>query len=224
MTAAFNAKILDPRQIYDLRPDVLDENGCMRILPATFWATTKVEERALFGVRTGLYSFPTLELVARLQEIIADRSAIEVGAGSGVLAAALGIPATDNFQQRMPQYRMIYERIEQKIVPYGANVIEMNANHAVRHFKPDVVLGCWVTHKFDLKCPDRGGNEIGLDELDILHHCAAYVVVGNEEVHQHKPIWACQHTVEYPPFVFSRAFNGSRDFIAVFQGLRREPE
>lgn len=210
--------IIDPSQIRDLRPDVLDENGRIRILPAAFWAATTMHERGLFGVRTGHYSFPTVELVTRLQELIASRSAIEVGAGNGVLAEALGIPATDNFQQRMPQYRAFYESIEQPIVPYGANVIDMHASRAVRHFKPDVVIGCWVTHKWDPKYPDRGGNEVGLDEPDILRHCSEYIVVGNELVHQRKPIWDRKHIIEYPPFLYSRAFNGSRDFLAVFQG------
>lgn len=204
----------------DLRPDVLDENGRIRILPASFWAATTVHERAAFGARTGHYSFPTTELVARLQVSTAGRVAIEVGAGNGVLAEALGIPATDNFQQRMPRYHLYYASIEQAIVPYGENVIDMDASHAVRYFKPDVVIGCWVTHKFDPKQPQREGNEIGLDEADILRHCAEYIFVGNELVHQHKPIWDCPHKRLYPPYVFSRAFNGSRDFLAVFKGQK----
>lgn len=209
-----------PDQIRDLRPLALDPEGRIKILPASFWAATTVSERALFGVRTGHYAFPTTELVTHLKQLIGHRTAIEVGAGNGVLAKALEIPATDNKQQLMPKYRAHYEAAQQPIVPYGDNIIEMEANHAVRYYKPDVVIGCWVTHKYDPRDHARGGNEAGLDEPDMLKHCAAYVMIGNDKVHKDKPVWNRQHTVFDLPFIFSRAFAGGRDFLAVFQGLK----
>ncbi len=215
-----DALTLDVNTTRDLRPEVLGEDGRIQILPAAYWETTTREERALFGTRTGIYSFPTVELVARLKEIINGRSAIEIGAGNGVLAEALGIPATDNFQQCMLQYRIIYESSKQAIVPYGPNVHQMHASRAVRHFKPQVVIGCWVTHKWDKNRPELEGNEVGIDEPDILRNCEDYVVVGNEHVHRLKPIWDRKHTIEYPSYVYSRSFNGTREFIATFPGLR----
>jgi hypothetical protein len=211
-------KVINHLQVRDLRPLVFDAEGRMRVLPASFWQDTTVDERAVFGTRSGIYGFPTLELVERLRELIGARSAIEIGAGHGVLAEALGIVATDSFQQRDPKYRLVYELSQQAIVPYGASVVEMHASRAVRHYKPQAVVGCWVTHKYDPKQPERGGNEVGIDEPDILQHCESYIVVGNEEVHKHKVIWIRPHTIEYPPYLFSRATNGSRDFIAVFSG------
>ena len=212
---------LDPTKIRDIRSEVLDASGRIQVLPASYWATTTMPERALFGLYTGIYGYPTVELVARLKEIIAGRPAIEVGAGHGVLAEALGIPATDSFQQRVPRYALALAQMKQKPVPYGPNVIEMHASRAVRHFKPDVVIGCWVTHKWDPKYPEREGNEVGLDEPDILRHCAAYVLVGNEHVHRHKHIWDRKHEIEFPPYVFSRSASATRDFIAIFPGLKR---
>lgn len=211
---------IDPSQVKDLRPEVLDDKGRLRVLPSSFWEGTTMYQRAALGARTGLYSYPTVELVARLKDIIGGRSAIEIGAGHGVLAEALGIPATDNFQQRMPRYKAIYERAGLVPVPYGPNVIDMHASKAVRFYRPEVVVACWVTHKFDIKQPQRGGNEIGVDEPDILRNCAAYVFVGNGNVHKEKPIWDRKHVIEFPPYVFSRASNGSRDFLAVFKGLK----
>jgi len=212
---------IDPTDVRDLRPLVLDAKGRMQILSTAFWENTTTQERALFGSRTGIYSFPTVELVEHLREIIGGRKAIEIGAGNGVLAEALGIPATDNFQQRMPFYSEWYRMQSLVTVPYGPNVIEMHASRAVRHYKPDVVIGCWVTHKYDPKQHDRGGNEIGIDEPDILRHCAQYIFIGNEKVHEKAPIWSRKHTISYPPFVYSRAHNGSRDFIAIFEGLKK---
>jgi hypothetical protein len=218
-----DAFVIDPSKVRDLRSQALDSTGRLRILPAAFWQSTTKLERAAFGARTGIYSFPTLELVERLRELIDGRTAIEIGAGNGVLAEALGIPATDNFQQRIPRYRSHYEALGIATVPYGSKVIDMDASSAVQHFKPAVVIGCWVTHRFNPLEPDRGGNEIGVDEPDLVRHCEAYVFVGNERVHQEKPLWARAHSIEYPTYVFSRASNESRDFIAVFRGDLEKP-
>jgi hypothetical protein len=210
-----------PADTLDISYDVLDENGRIRVLPAEFWSVTTAAERALFGRRTGIYSFPTVELVDRLRTLIDGRSAIEIGAGHGVLAEALGIPATDNRMQERHPYRAIYERIGQTPTRYGPNVIELHASRAVRRYKPRVVIGCWVTHKYDPERHDAGGNEIGVDEHDILRNCETYIMIGNEQVHEHKAIWSRIHRIEYPPYLYSRALNDSRDFLAVWPGLRR---
>lgn len=213
---------LDPDKIRDIADEVLDEAGRMRVLPAEYWATTTPEERALFGHRNGIYSFPTVELVEHLREFIGARTAIEIGAGHGVLAEALGIPATDNRQQEWEKYRLILAATKQPPVRYGPNVIDCHASRAVRRFKPAVVIGCWVTHKYDPKRHEAGGNEVGIDEEDILRNCAVYVVVGNEAVHAGKKIWTRKHEIVYPPFVYSRATNGTRDFIATWRGLKHQ--
>lgn len=208
--------------IRDLAPDALDERNRLRLLPAAFWAETTVDERALFGHRHGLYSFPTIELVEYLDAFIGGRTAIEIGAGHGVLADALAIPGTDNFQQLMPRYRAVYEAGRQPIVPYGPNVINMHASRAVRRYAPQVVIGVWVTHKYDPARHEAGGNEIGVDEPDVLRHCEEYVFIGNETTHKLKPLWDRPPlAIEYPPFVFSRAHTGGRDLIAVWRGYRR---
>lgn len=211
-----SATEIDTTATRDLRPEVLDDNGRIRIMPAAYWAGTTVEERGLFGNRTGIYGFPTVELVERLKEIIDGRPAIEIGAGNGVLAAALGIPATDNRQQDMPKYKLMYQLMATHVtVPYGENIVEMHASRAVRHYKPEVVIGCWVTHKWDPRHPERDGNEIGIDEADVMRNCRTFVLIGNEHIHRNSRIWDYKPVVEYPDYVYSRATNGSRDFIAV---------
>jgi hypothetical protein len=202
----------------DISSEVLDEDGRLRILPAAYWATTTVAERGLLGHRHALYGFPTVELVEHLREIIGDRKAIEIGAGSGVLAEALGIVATDNHQQEVPKYRALITAAGQPVIRYGSNVVNLDAIRAVRRYRPDVVVGCWVTHKYDPHRAWAGGNEVGIDEEEVLASCQSYVLIGNERVHQHKKIWAHEHTIEYPPFVYSRALNGTRDFIATWPG------
>lgn len=206
----------------DIAPYVLDEQGRLRILPAAYWATTTAAQRSKFGLLHGIYSFPTTELVEYLRTVIDGRSTIEIGSGNGVLAEALGITATDSHQQEKEPYRSRIIADGQQPVRYGPNVVECDAVRAVRRFKPEVVIACWVTHKYLRSRDQAGGNSAGVVEEDIIGGCGTYVFVGNEGVHEHKSIWSLPHEIEYPPWVYSRAINGSRDFIATWQhGIRR---
>lgn len=171
----------------------------------------------LFGVRHGLYSFPTEELCSFLQERIAGRSAIEIGAGHGLLARTLSIPATDNRQQEDDKVKSYYEVIGHPTVPYGDNVEKLDARAAVERYRPNVVVACWVTHRFDASRPDAEGSVEGVDEATIISSCDEYIFVGNEQVHSRKPILALPHERFYPSWVYSRAINGSRDFIAIWR-------
>lgn len=211
---------IDPSTVRDITPEVMGPDGRMRILPAAYWARTTVPERAVFGHQHGIYGFPTVELVEHLRAVIGGRSAIEIGAGHGVLAEALDIPATDNFMQQQPKYRQILARAGQPPVRYGPNVINCDANTAVREYAPEVVIASWVTHRYDPQRHEAGGNEAGPDEDDIIDNCCEYVFIGSSGVHLGKRIWRRLHRVESPPFLFSRQGDGSRDFIATWWGLR----
>lgn len=210
------ALVMNSALIRDIAGEALDADGRLKVLPAAFWAATTREERALFGHTYGLYSFPTVELVEHLKEIIGDRKAIEIGAGHGVLAEALDIPATDSYQQRLPKYRAIYELAKQPLVPYGPNVKAYDAKQAVKKYRPDVVIGCWITEKYSKQRPWAGGNEAGIDEGALVDAVDTFVLVGNQKVHCDKLIWNRPHKIEYPPYVFSRAHNGTPDFVAVW--------
>lgn len=207
--------ILDAAKYRDLTPDAIDEYGRLKILPASFWADTTWQERALFGHRHGLYAFPTTELVTHLNHMIGGRTAIEIGAGNGVLAEALEIPATDSYQQTKAKYRKIYEAAGQPIVPYGTNVKAMDASEAVYKHRPQVVIACWVTERYDHSRPLAGGNEDGVDEQALLDSgIETYILVGADRPHRDKKIWRETHTKEYLPFVYSRAAADGTDFIA----------
>lgn len=212
---------LDLDKVKDISAEVLDENGRMQILPAAYWAGRTDEERMLFCHLNGIYSIPTVELVEQLREKIGDRKAIEIGAGNGVLAEALGIIATDSYQQEMDKYRPTYATGTVPPARYGAHVIKAPADRAVRKYQPDVVLACWVTHKWDASIPMMDGNEKGVDEGEVLRNCREYIFVGNEQVHRWKPIWKLPHTIEYPDYLFARKFNQTRNFIATWKGLKR---
>lgn len=212
---------LDRTKIRDLTDEVLDDRGRIQVLPAEFWAATTMQERAMFGHLNGIYGFPTFELVEWLEQQIGQQSAIEIGAGHGVLAEALGIPATDSFQQQEAKYALIYAASGQKTVPYGPNVVEMHASRAVRRYKPDVVIGSWVTHKYDPLRHSAGGNEVGIDFRDILLNCKKLILIGNTMVHRNIGLWDRDVELLTPDWIYSRSHNGAPDFVATWKGYKR---
>lgn len=210
--------IHNPLDVRDLAPDVLESPGRPRIMPAYFYRQTSRTERALLGQRHGIYGLPTTELVDWLRATIDGRSAIEIGAGHGALAAALGIPATDNMLQNDPLIGLVYQSSGQPTVTYGPNVEPLDATSAIAHHRPEVVIASWVTHKYDETRHEAGGNMFGVDEDLVLDACDTYIFIGNRHVHRNKLIWQREHVLIEPDWLFSRAINGTPDFIAVWQG------
>lgn len=208
---------IQPSEIRDISDQLLDDAGQLRIVPASTFEQTTAHERFLFGVRHGLYSLPTTELCAFLRARIAGRSAIEIGAGHGGLAAALKIPATDNRQQDDPEIKAYYAALGQPTVRYGKNVEKLDASAAVEKYRPQVVIACWVTHRFDPSRPELEGNESGVDEAAIIAACDEYIFIGNERVHEKKPIWSLPHEKATPPWIYSRAANPTSNFVAIWR-------
>ncbi len=62
----------------------------------------------------------------------------------------------------------------------------------------------------------------GVVEEHIIDQCEQYVVVGNTYVHRHKSIWSRPHHKMSPPWLFSRAVNGTPEFIAIFDGGKKK--
>lgn len=212
---------IDPTKVRDISSHLLDDQGRLRITPARVLQETTAEERLMFGVRQGIYSFPTDELCDFLRSRIEGRIAIEIGAGHGLLAEALTIPATDNRQQEDPELRAYYEQIGQPTVPYGENVEKLDAVAAVKKYRPNVVIACWVTHRFDPAQPHAGGSVTGVDEASLIESCDEYIFIGNEHVHAHKPIWKMPHEKLTPSWLYSRAVNGSPEFVATWRRCQR---
>ena len=208
---------IDPTKVQDISSHLLDDRGQLRIASASTLERTTAQERLLFGVRQGVYSFPTNELCDFLRSRIKGRIAIEIGAGHGLLAKSLSIPATDNRQQEDPKLKAYYAQIGQPTVPYGENVEKLDAAAAIAKYRPNVVIACWVTHRYDPDRPHAGGSVTGVDEASIVESCDEYIFIGNEHVHAGKPIWEIPHEKLTPSWLYSRAGNGSRDFIATWR-------
>jgi hypothetical protein len=171
----------------------LDAEGTLLVKPASFYAQFSTTEVAYFGVKNGLYSIPTTELVAWLKRVVGVRRMLEIGSGNGVLAQALDIPATDNLMQTWPDVMAHYRLLQQATVRYGSWVENLHAHEAVARYEPEVVLACWVTHKYRDDRPELSGNMFGVDEEALLSRCQTYIHVGNGETHAGKPLKNLPH-------------------------------
>ena len=210
-------RIIDPSNVRDLGEQLLESDGSLKVVPSSTLRDTSIEERAIFGLKNGIYGFLTTELIEYLKDFIGARKAIEIGAGHGKLAQALGIAATDNRMQERPEIAAYYALLRQPVVKYGSNVEKLDAIEAVKKHKPQVVVASWVTHKYDASRHAAGGNEDGVKEEDVIGGCDAYVFIGNTKVHANKSIWSLPHKLITPEWLYSRAHNGSKDFIAIWE-------
>lgn len=199
------ASVLPARDISKLEAMAFDDNGEFRILPASNWWQFTTEQRQLFGHKHAMYCIPTAELIEYLDRRIGNRDALEIGAGNGIVGRALGIRMTDSHQQAMPKYKELYHMSGQPVIKYGKDVLKMDALEAVKRFKPDVVIGCWVTHLWREAEGWRGGNEVGVDETKLIKRVDEYIVVGNHKVHKDKPIMEDVENVQTPDWLVSRA-------------------
>jgi len=167
---------------------LFDHAGVLQPMPAAWWAAVSREDKMRFGHHYGLYSFPSLEIIEYLRNAL-PLNTIEIGAGNGGYCKALGIIGTDSYQQANPSLKFIYELHGQPTVNYGEHVRRYDAIQAVREFKTRSVLGAWVTHKYDEKRHNLGGNVGGVDEHRLLSMVDDYFFIGNTNTHSMKPIF-----------------------------------
>jgi hypothetical protein len=166
--------------------------------------------------REAIYQVPTAELVEFLRDQIGNTKAIEIGAGNGVFGRVLGIPATDNRLQERPDIKATYASMRQPTITYGDNIVKMGGNKAVEHFKPDVVIGSWVTQKWVKG--DEEGNMYGVDELDMMRRVKKYVHVGNRMTHGTKKIIPRHlQRVVYEDWLITRSMDREQNFIQIFE-------
>lgn len=218
-TASMDMAMIDTRDARDIAPHVIGPDGVMQPVPAAFYAETTVAERAVLGQRRGIYGFLTDELIDWLRERIGGRKAIEIGAGHGALARALTIPATDSKMQDDPMVAALYRATGQPTVKYGPNVEKLDAKAAIRKHRPEVVIASWVTHKYRESRHHAGGNMFGVNEEEVIARCE-YIFIGNQRVHAGKSIWDAPHEIITPDWLYSRAHNGTPEFIAVWEKQR----
>lgn len=170
--------------------DLLLENGILQVRPYAQIQNLDPTVILNFILRYGIYVLPTAELVDFLKTEIRGK-AIEIGCGHGALGRALSIPITDSYLQETPEIKMYYQLMGQPTVPYPRDVEKLNAEQAMKKYRPDTVIGAYITHKYNGKT----GNMYGVVEGKILSAGCKYINIGNDKVHADKPILKYPHRI-----------------------------
>ena len=189
-----------------LDKELIDDFGRIIVKPASFYQNIPQDHLSIWAHFHGVYCLPTTELIDWLSQYIIPNQTIEIGAGVGTIGRALNIPITDScYMRNNKQVAEYYKLMQQPITNYPTDIIEMNAISAINHYKPKVVIGSWITHRYDMTQHWRGGNEYGIDEQFVLDNVEKYIMIGNEIIHSKKPILELPHKVFKFDWLFSRS-------------------
>ncbi len=209
-----------PVQIIDINPEefsqilkeldqkLLDPSGNLLLHPNAFYNELDHTKLRIWCSQRGRYTLPTVEFVEWLKEVIGDRSCIEIGAGKGDLARHLGIKATDSYMQETPHVKAYFASVKQATTNPPADVERLEARAAVRKYRPQVVIGSWITGKTEL----FGGT----DEQYIVGQAEVYIHIGNRKTHGRKKILELPYD-EYRIQVVTRASTQSENVIWVWR-------
>ncbi len=198
-----NSPILHQTERYaELEQLVMESQGIPKMVHASVFDDFSREDASILMVKHGIYVFPTYELAEFISTKIAGRSAIEIGAGNGVMAKHLGITATDSYSQSPDfrpeaKYAALWQQSQLMMhasgnvpVTYGENVLRTEGVAAVIKHRPEVVLGQFITHKY--RNGDKDGNVFGVEEHKLLKR-ADYIMIGNLKTHKNKPLLSVEH-------------------------------
>ena len=177
------------------------------------------QEISLFCLKNGIYSLPTKELIDFLREEIGEENmdkTIEIAAGNGVYSRELGIVGTDSYMQATEEISQLYELSGQPTVKYGEHVEKLDGNDAVKKYKPEIVVAAWCTHKYNAKEHWRGGNALGVNERNLLSKVKKYIHIGNETVHNKKPIMNKSHRKIKEKWILSRSRYSDNNVIYIW--------
>jgi hypothetical protein len=172
--------------------NILLKDGKLQVLPAVELLQINNYDLRLWCHHKGIYGIPSQELIDIINTHLVAYKSIEVGGGCGVFGRALNIPSTDSMIQSNPAVAAYYAALQQPVVSYGKDVIELEASAAINKFKADVVFGSWVTQyhsPLDTETLIGGGSVHGLRESEFMPLIKKYIVYGNDLIHGQKEIF-----------------------------------
>jgi hypothetical protein len=116
----------------------------------------------------------------------------------------------------MPQIKAYYQSIRQPTIRYGKDVERLAYRKAIEKFKPEVVIGCWVTQLWRDHSDDGNGNVNGIDEEWILDNVPCYIHIGHTSPHGRKRILKRSHQSFKFEWLFSRSMTAEECIIYVW--------
>lgn len=207
------ATVITPCDLTHLTSQIM-LNGKLVIHPYSFYKNISENEIKYFMHQHGIYVLPTAELIAWLKENIIG-TAIEIGAGNGAIARALNIPITDSRMQERADIKLLYSMSGQPVITYPDDVEKLPALPAIIKYKPDTVIGAFITHKYTEQAGD--GNMYGVEEELVLSKVKRYINIGNKGTHKNKPVLKSHaHSEHYAEWLITRSVNQVENRIFIF--------
>jgi len=208
--------IMERTDVSPLDKLLIGSNGLLRTVPAAEVKAFPWNMIMQWCVERGVYQIPTQELMDFLATEIGSLNTIEIASGNGVIGRHLNLIMTDSYIQTTPEMAAYYRACGQEPITPPPDVIKMDANSAVNHYKPHAVIGSWVTQKY--ADGDKDGSVFGVDELDILRKVVKYIHVGNDGPHGSKRSLKYPHKVYRFDWLVSRGQDQKKNNITVYSG------
>lgn len=177
----------------DTRPirEGVYKDGEFQILDSSFWNQFSREQILMFMNEESLYVLPTEELLCFLDHEIGENTAIEVGAGIGIIGRELSIRTTDSHQQSDAFMKQLYKAYNTPPIKYPKYIEKIDAVSAARKYRPHTILGCFVTHKW--RHDTQSGNDFGIDMTKMFSFAKKFILVGNKKIHKDNPLMRIPH-------------------------------
>jgi hypothetical protein len=201
--------------VNDISPNLLMENGYLKLLPAEFYHNLNWNDFRVFCHKYARYGIITIELAEFLNKIIDCRPVIEIGAGAGDFGYHLKIHMTDSKQQEDPEIKAAYATMRQPVIKYPKEIEKIDVLDAVYKHKPKVVLGSWITTYAPYET-SYGSNPYGIRESNIISHVETFILIGNVDTHGDKPIMKLSHEEFYFDWLVSRGKNQENNRIWIW--------
>lgn len=182
------AEYFERPDLTNIRSVVMDGDD-LKVLSASVWRSFTYEEVRTLMHDTGTYVLPTEELIAHLDELIGDHSAIEVACGNGYIGRELSIPITDAKIQDRPDIKLLYGMAGQPTINYPKDVEKLTAEEAARKYRPHTVIVCYAPHR----SKTGSGCDHGINFSKLLNLCKRLIFVCNEDTHAENPLLRIAH-------------------------------
>lgn len=204
---------------------LLDRAGMYKVVPAAVLKELPVNHLQQWGSENAIFQYITTELIEWLRKQIGDRKAVEICAGNGLISRTLGIIGIDSRIQQSKKFNQAVEDTYGNIRPEWVrtsppkDIKKYEAMEAVRVFRPEVVVGAFVTPKGTPADAARGVNcnAWGPNEGEILDRVKKYIHFGNLNTHTKKFIYARPHQELYPPWLVTRCNDQSLNRIWIWE-------
>lgn len=202
----------------------INQQGLIQAVPAIVLQEIPHEHLQIWAADHAIWQIVTCEMIQWLKEEIGDQKALEICVGMGIVSRELGIIGVDSRIQEKPYFRKIMEEKfgkdnGLKTTQPPKEIKKYEAIEAIRVFRPEVVIGSFVTPKGSRADSAKGimCNQFGPDMQELFARVKKYIHFGNKNTHLPNPIYEMPHTELSLPWLYSRAFDQSLNRIWIWE-------